>query len=139
MWVANGRRIQNAQFIGPVATAVARLDPATRTERESFRLRRVGNAVSNLVDNHVAVSPGATWAVAPDFSVVRIDPAARRITATTRELPAAAIATGPAGVWVLGVDGSVARLDERTGRVVRRTSVPSESVGRSRSATTPPG
>jgi branched-chain amino acid transport system substrate-binding protein len=129
VWVANGRPIPKAQFIGPVATAVARLDPATRTERESFRLRRVGNAVSNLVDNHVAVSPGAVWAVTPDFSVARFDTVAGAITATTHALPAAAVATGPAGVWVLGVDGSVARLDERSGRVVRRTSVPSGSVG----------
>jgi branched-chain amino acid transport system substrate-binding protein len=112
-----------------VATAVARLDPATRTERESFPLRRVGNAVSNLVDNHVAVSPGAVWAVTPDFSVVRFDTLAGRVTAATRGVPVASVATGPAGVWVLGVDGSVARLDERSGRVVRRASVPSSYVG----------
>jgi DNA-binding SARP family transcriptional activator/ABC-type branched-subunit amino acid transport system substrate-binding protein len=129
VWVANGRPIPDAQFVGPVATAVARLDPATRTERASFGLRRVGNAVSNLVDNHVAASRRAVWAVAPDFSVVRYDPVGRKVTATTRALPAAAVATGPAGVWVLGVDGSVARLDERSGRVVRRTSVPSGYVG----------
>jgi len=129
VWVANGRPIPEAQFIGPVATAVARLDPAARTERESFPLRRVGNAVSNLVDNHVAVSPGAVWAVAPDFSVIRWDTVAGRITATTRALPAAAVAAGPAGVWVLGVDGSVARLDHRSGRIVRRVSVPSGYVG----------
>jgi DNA-binding SARP family transcriptional activator/ABC-type branched-subunit amino acid transport system substrate-binding protein/outer membrane protein assembly factor BamB len=129
VWVANGSPIPDAQFIGPVATAVARLDPSTRTERGSFRLRRAGKAVSNLVDGHVAVSSGAVWAVAPDFSVVRFDPVTRRVTATTRALPAAAVATGPAGVWVLGVDGSVARLDERSGRVVRRASVPSAYVG----------
>ena len=128
VWVANGRPIPKAQFIGPVATAVARLDPTTRTERATFRLPRVGGAVSNLVDNHVAVSSGAVWAVAPDFSVVRFDAIAGRITATTRALPAAAVATGPAGVWVLGVDGSVARLDPRSGRVVRRASIPG-SVG----------
>ncbi len=129
VWVANGRPLPDAQFIGPVATAVARLDPATRTERESVPLRRVGNAVSNLVDNHVALSAGAVWAVAPDFSVVRIDSASSRITATTRGVAAAAVATGVAGVWVLSVDGSVARLDERSGRVIRRASVPTESVG----------
>jgi len=33
------------------------------------------------------------------------------------------------GIVDTGVDGSVARLDERSGRVVRRTSVPSGSVG----------
>jgi DNA-binding SARP family transcriptional activator/ABC-type branched-subunit amino acid transport system substrate-binding protein len=129
VWVANGRPLPNAQFIGPVGTAVARLDPWTRTERESFRLPRAGGAVSNLVDNHLAVSADALWAIAPDFSVVRIDVVAGRITATTRGVPAAAVAAGPAGVWVLGVDGSVARLDERSGGIVRRASVPGGSVG----------
>jgi branched-chain amino acid transport system substrate-binding protein len=81
------------------------------------------------VNDHVAVSPGAVWAVAPDFSVVRFDTVAGKVTATTRAVPAAAVATGPAGVWVLGVDGSVARLDPKSGRVVRRASVPSGYVG----------
>jgi branched-chain amino acid transport system substrate-binding protein len=129
VWIANGSPLPNAQFIGPVATAVAQLDPTTRTERATFRLRRAGGAVSNLVDNHVAVSSGVVWAVAPDFSVVRVDAVAGEVTTTTRALPAAAVATGRAGVWVLGVDGSVARLDERTGRVVRRAAIPAASVG----------
>lgn len=129
VWVAHGRRLQDTQFIGPVATAVARLDPTTRTERSEVPLRRVGGSTSNLVDNHLAVSTDALWAVAPDFSVVRADAATASITATVRDVPAAAVATGAAGVWVLGVDGSVARLDERTGRVVRRASIQPGSVG----------
>jgi DNA-binding SARP family transcriptional activator/ABC-type branched-subunit amino acid transport system substrate-binding protein len=128
VWVANGRPLPNAQFIGPVATAVAQLDPTTRTERATFRLRRARGAVSNLVDNHLAVSSRVVWAVAPDFSVVRVDPVTGKMR-TTRALPAAAVATGRAGVWVLGVDGSVARLDERTGRVVRRVAIPTASAG----------
>jgi DNA-binding SARP family transcriptional activator/ABC-type branched-subunit amino acid transport system substrate-binding protein len=129
LWVANGRRLEKAQFVGPVATAVARIDPATRTERAATRLPRVGGAVSNLVDNHLAVSADALWAVAPDFSVVRIDATTGARTATTRALPAAAIAAGRAGVWVLAVDGSVMRLHERTGRPIFRTRVPASSVG----------
>lgn len=129
VWIANGRRLEGAQFIGPVATAVARLDPATRTERAAVRLPRVEGAVSNLVDNHVATSSDALWAVAPDFSVVRVDAVSGEVTATIRDVPAAAVATGAAGVWVLGVDGSVVRLDERTGKVVRRASVPGGSIG----------
>lgn len=129
VWVANGRRLNDAQFIGPVATAVAQLDPTTRTERTEIALRRVGGSTSNLVDNHLAVSADALWAVAPDFSVVRADATTGAITATNRDVPAAAVATGAAGVWVLGVDGSVARLDERSGRVVRRASIEAGSVG----------
>jgi DNA-binding SARP family transcriptional activator/ABC-type branched-subunit amino acid transport system substrate-binding protein len=129
LWVANGRRLEGTQFIGPVATAVARFDATTRTERAAVRLPRVPGAVSNLVDNHLAVSADALWAIAPDFSVVRIDATTGARTATTRALPAAAIAAGRAGVWVLGVDGSVVRLHERTGRPTLRTRVPASSVG----------
>ena len=129
VWVANGRRLQDTQFIGPVATAVARLDPTTRTERAAIALPRVGGSTSNLVDNHLAASEDALWAVAPDFSVVRADATTGAITATIRDVPAAAIAAGSAGVWVLGVDGAVVRLDERSGRVVRRASIAPASVG----------
>ena len=129
VWVANGRPLPDTQFIGPVATAVARLDPTTRTERTSVGLARKGGSTSNLVDNHLAVSDGALWAIAPDFSVVRADATTGAITETIREVPAAAVATGIAGVWVLGVDGSVVRLDERSGRIVRRASVEPGSVG----------
>ena len=129
VWVANGRRLRDTQFIGPVATAVAQLDPTTRTERSEVPLRRVGGSTSNLVDNHLALSANALWAVAPDFSVVRADAKTAEITATIRDVPAAAVAAGSAGVWVLGVDGAVVRLDERSGRVVRRASISAGSVG----------
>lgn len=129
LWVANGRRLEGAQFVGPVATAVARLDPATRTERAAIRLPRAGGSTSNLVDNHLAVSTDALWAVAPDYSVVRIDATTGVITATTQALQAAAVAAGTAGVWVLGIDGAVGRLDESSGKVVRRAAIPAGSVG----------
>jgi DNA-binding SARP family transcriptional activator/ABC-type branched-subunit amino acid transport system substrate-binding protein len=124
VWVANGRRLPNAQFVGPVATAVARLDPATGTERSSASLPRGGGAVSNLVDNHVTASGAAVWAIGPNFHVARVDAVTGAVTATSSDVPAAAIAGGPAGVWVAGVDGAVARLDERTAKTVRRTSIP---------------
>ena len=127
-WVANGRPLAKAQFVGPVATGVARLDLTTGSDRAEIRLPTRGGAVSNLVENHVAVRGGAVWAVTPDFAVVRIDAATDRITARSEAVPAAAVATGPAGVWVLGVDGSVVRLHERTARPNFRTRVPASSV-----------
>ena len=129
VWVANGRRLQDTQFIGPVATAVARLDPTTRTERTEIGLPRIGGSTSNLVDNHLAVSEDALWAVAPDFSVVRADATTGAISQPIRDVPAAAVASGQAGIWVLGVDGAVVRLDERSGQVVRRASITPGSVG----------
>ena len=128
VWVANGEPVPGAQFIGPVATSLARMDAATRTLREEVRLPRRRRAVSNLVDNHVAVSATAVWAVTPDFAVVRIDPVTTSVTATSRAIRAAAVAAGGAGVWVLGVDGDVVRLDERTAGVRARTRIPTTSA-----------
>jgi DNA-binding SARP family transcriptional activator/ABC-type branched-subunit amino acid transport system substrate-binding protein len=124
VWVANGRPLEGAQFVGPVAIAVARLDPTTGTERSTVSLPRRGGALSNLVENHLAVSKNALWAVAPDYSVVRIAAATGAITARSTAVGAAAVAAGPAGVWVLGNDGAVVRLDERTARPVARARVP---------------
>ena len=129
VWVANGRPLEDAQFTGPVATAVARLETTTGTKRAETRLPRRGGALSNLVENHVAAHGGAVWAVTPDFGIVRIDAATGTITARSRAVRAAAVAAGPAGVWVLGVDGVVARLDERSARPVARARVPASSVG----------
>jgi DNA-binding SARP family transcriptional activator/ABC-type branched-subunit amino acid transport system substrate-binding protein len=129
VWVANGRPLEDAQFIGPVATAVARLDATTGTQRTEAQLPTGGGALSNLVDNHLAATGDAVWAVTPAFAVVRIDAATGTVTARSTAVRAAAIAAGPAGVWVLGVDGAVARLDEETARPVERASVPASDVG----------
>ena len=110
VWVGSGRPLAGAQFVGAVATAVARLDPATRTRRGEIDLPHGAGATSNLVDNHLAVAGDAVWAVTPDSGLARIDAASGTITAVTRALPVAAVASGPAGIWALGVHGEVARL-----------------------------
>ena len=129
VWVANGRALEHAQFVGPVATAVVRLDARTGTQRAETRLPKAGGALSNLVDNHLAATSDAVWAVTPGFAVIRIDAATGAITARSTAVRAAAVAAGPAGVWVLGVDGAVAKLDERTARPILRASVPAAAVG----------
>jgi len=129
VWVANGGPLPAAQFIGPVATAVTRVDPATRTERARVELPPPRGAVSNLVENHLAVHRGAIWAVTPDFSLARIDTETGAITVTTRPFRAVAVAAGGAGVWALGIDGDLARLEPRSGRVLGRVRVPVASLG----------
>lgn len=129
VWVGNGTRLSAAQFIGPVATSVARIDPTSRTERAEVALPRAGGALSNLVENHLAATDEALWAVAPDFSLVRIDAASSEITAVFRTFPVQAVAAGQAGVWALGTDGTVAHLDSRTGKVRAQTRVPATTVG----------
>jgi branched-chain amino acid transport system substrate-binding protein len=124
VWVANGEPLETAQFIGPVATAVARVDPTTQTERASVRLPYEEGDVSNLVENHLAVSERAVWAVAPDYSVARIEAESGAVTATSRAVRAVAVAAAGAGVWALGLDGTVARLDQRTARPLARARIP---------------
>jgi DNA-binding SARP family transcriptional activator/sugar lactone lactonase YvrE len=128
VWVGNGRRLSASQFVGPVATSVARLDPDSRTERASIELPQRAGAFSNKVENHLAVTDDALWAVAPDFSIARVDAASSAVTSIARPFPVQAVAAGPAGVWALGVDGAVARLDPETAQVLVRTRVPASSV-----------
>jgi DNA-binding SARP family transcriptional activator/ABC-type branched-subunit amino acid transport system substrate-binding protein len=129
VWVGNGRRLSTSQFVGPIATSVGRIDPASRTERANVELPREGGAVSNQVENHLAAAGNAVWAVAPDFSLARVDATSSAVTSIVRPFPVQAVAAGPAGVWALGVDGAVAHLDDTTGRVLARTRVPATSVG----------
>jgi branched-chain amino acid transport system substrate-binding protein len=128
VWVANGQSSPRAQFVGPIATSIARLDAETRTGRGEIDLPEAGGAVANQAGG-LAVSEGAVWAVTADFAVVRIDAATGAVTATSRAVRAASVAAGPAGVWAVGVDGQVVRLDEQTARPLARTRVPTGSVG----------
>lgn len=97
IWVANGRPLERAQFVGPVATSVAQLDPTTGTGRGSTQLPRRGGALSNLVENHLATRGDAVWAVTPDFAVVRIEAATGAITARSRAVPAYRLDRGRRG------------------------------------------
>ena len=129
VWVANGEALPNAQFVGPVATSVVRLDGATRTLRAEIELPRSGQVVNNRISGNLVLQGGAVWAVTPDGAVVRIDATTDAITATSRAVQANAVAAGPAGVWVLGVNGEVVRLDEQTARPSLRTQLPVTSAG----------
>ena len=87
----------------------------TAATRQS-RLPRLEARVATVVDNHLAVSPGASGQSTPDVTVVRVEPTTGGDHSDHAGIRAVSVAAGPAGVWALGVDGSVARLDERTGR-----------------------
>ena len=68
----------------------------------------------------VAVGAGAVWAINPDRTVSRIDPASGRRVATI-DVDAATIAAGREGVWFIGGEDtlSVTPIDPRTNRVGR--------------------
>ena len=117
VWVGNGER-SRAQFVGPVATTVSRIDPATRAIYATVALSRANGARSNLNQNHIAVGRGGIWVVNPDASVSRLDPRTVAIAATVHSVSAAAIATGDGEVWVLEHGQGVSRIDPRTNSVV---------------------
>jgi branched-chain amino acid transport system substrate-binding protein len=128
LWVVNGSPLEEAQFVGPVATSLARLDPTTRTERAEVELPHEGGDLSNLADNRLAIGKAAVWAVTPDYGVARIDASTGAMTAISRAVRAGAVAAGRAGVWALGVDGTAVLLDERTAKPIARVESPASSV-----------
>ena len=129
LWVANGRRRETGQSLGPVATSVVRFDSATSREEETVALPSGGVESESATAGQLAATRDAVWAVTAGKSVVRIDPATAEITATASGLRAYAIAAGGAGVWALGFGGRLIELDARTARVRRRVKLPARDAG----------
>jgi YVTN family beta-propeller protein len=124
VWVGNGGKLARAQFAGAAAVAVTRLNPRTGAVVTSVSLPRIGSTRSNLAAHHIAVAAGAVWAIAPDFSLVRIDPVRNQVTAVSRKVAALAVAGARDAVWVIGDDGAIRRVAARSGRVTTRVNVP---------------
>ena len=123
VWVANGRR-QEAQFVGAVADQVSRVDPATHALTVTSALPRRRKLTSNVVLGHLAVTPDAVWAIAPDYRVIGLDPATARVTTEVDDVLATAIAAGDAGVWAIEADGALARIDAAAGAARPRVRLP---------------
>ena len=128
VWVGNGNVVRGTQVAGAVATAVARVDPASRTVRARIRLPRPSRSVSHGTDGRLAVGGGAVWAIAPDGAVARIDPRTDTVTGVVRGLQARDVAAGAEGVWVVAEDGTVARIDPRRARIAERTKLDASAV-----------
>ena len=127
LWVGNGRRTR-AQFIGPVATSIVRVDPSTTAVRAAVTLPAAGGFTSNLQQDHIAVTADAIWAVNPDASVSLVDPGANEVSKVVRRLDAGAVAAGDEGVWALGLDSSLARIDPATASVDKRIRVAANTL-----------
>ena len=127
VWVGNGRPVASAQYVGPVATELVRIDPAMRTVRATVALPRARGHVSNAVENRLAATADAVWAVTPSGRVARIEAATTEVTATSRNLGAIAVGAGKAGVWALRGDGRLLRIDERSADVVERARLPTDA------------
>jgi YVTN family beta-propeller protein len=128
VWVGNGGKLAKAQFAGAAALAVTRLDPRTGAVVANVALPRVGATRSNATAHHIAVAAGSVWAIAPDFSLVRIDPARNTVSAVLRNVAVVAIAGARDAVWAVSHDGALARVAARSGRVTARVNVPATDL-----------
>jgi branched-chain amino acid transport system substrate-binding protein len=129
LWVANGRPLENAQYAGPVATQIVRLDPETRTRRATISLPLGGGSVSNVTEKHVAVGKDAVWAVNPDLTISRINPNTDLVEETIRSFPAIRIATSGQELWAIGEANVIARIDTERNVVARRVSLQATGLG----------
>ena len=114
--VGNGRRLADAQFVGPVTTSVSQLDNTTHAVRNTVALRRIGGKLSNVTRQHIAVARSGIWVVDPDFSVTHLDPQTGRVRARLTALDVIAIAASGDQVWALdsrasALDGSGMRAE----------------------------
>jgi branched-chain amino acid transport system substrate-binding protein len=128
VWIGTGKRFDQATFAGWVAGSVVRMNARTGGIESTVQLPRRGDFVSNTAAQHLAIARGWLWTIAPDASLVRIDPRTSAVVETidTSSLPVAI--TGDArSVWVLNADGSIARIGAG-GRVTAHIRVPAEGL-----------
>jgi YVTN family beta-propeller protein len=128
VWVGNGGKLARAQFAGTTAVALTRLDAHTGAVLANVPLPQRGSTQSNVAQNHIALAAGSVWAIAPDFSLVRIDPTRNEVSAVTHDVAAVAVAAERREVWVLSDQGTLARIAARGNRVTARVSVPATGL-----------
>jgi branched-chain amino acid transport system substrate-binding protein len=112
--------------------SISRLDPDSRAVVETIDLPRSSGGFipffSGFSRQHVAVSPGAVWAINPDLTISRIDPRTNRLVSRVRGIAAVNIAAGDGGLWVVDGEEGIAEIDPRTNAVARRIKVDAESL-----------
>ena len=128
VWVGNGGKLAQTQFAGTTAVALTRLDARTGAVVANVPLPRAGSTRSNAAQNHIALAAGSVWAIAPDFSLVRIDPGQNKVSAVARGVAAVAVAADRGAVWVLSDQGTLARIEARSNRVTARVDVPATGL-----------
>ena len=107
---------------GPGAThRVSRVDPATGEPTRTVRLPGGGEeALATFSEGfpRIAVGADAVWAINPDSTISRLDPASGRRVAVVRGTDEAApIAAGDVGVWVISGGNTISQIDPRTNRM----------------------
>jgi YVTN family beta-propeller protein len=124
VWIANGGTLAQAQFGGTAGVALARLDPHTGAVIAKLTLPQTAPARSNVAEHHVVVAGGSVWAVAPDFSVVRVDPRRNKVAAVVPGVAAVAVDAEGGDVWALTDQVALVRIATARNRGTARVNVP---------------
>jgi DNA-binding SARP family transcriptional activator/ABC-type branched-subunit amino acid transport system substrate-binding protein len=122
-------------------TVVSRVDPSSTQVTGSARLYGANDEAfpdQTLGVSGIAVGPRAVWAVDPDGSISRIDPATGALSARVDAARATAVSVGDVGAWFLTSTSTgtpeIARIDPRTNTVgqtipVQRSDLVGIAVG----------
>jgi branched-chain amino acid transport system substrate-binding protein len=126
VWVGSAG-VERGQTLGYTGS-ISKIDPQSAVVTRTVRL---SNPTSELPPSDVlpgvsqfAIGAGSLWAINPDFTVARIDPASGDLVATVPVRAGAAIAAEGDDIWVVGDDfRSVQLIDPQTNRPGQRVEV----------------
>jgi branched-chain amino acid transport system substrate-binding protein len=126
VWVGSAG-VERGQTLGYTGS-ISKIDPQSAVVTRTVRL---SNPTSELPPSDVlpgvsqfAIGAGSLWAINPDFTVARIDPASGDLVATVPVRAGAAIAAEGDDIWVVGDDfRSVQLIDPQTNRPGQRVEL----------------
>lgn len=127
LWVGNGGG-RDVYY----TVSVSRIDPRSTRVMRTVKLphRTQRDQGPSVGVPQLAVGAGGVWAIDPDPSISRLDPATGKRVATidTRVVPFT-IAAGDAGVWFLSWERrAVMQIDPRTNRLAETIRLPTDSL-----------
>jgi branched-chain amino acid transport system substrate-binding protein len=141
VWIGNGAKTVSTGGLpsGVYTASISRLDPETTAVSHTEALpgpRRTPDADNagefrTLGVSQLAVGGGAVWAINPDLTVSRLDPATGAREAIIPVEVGGAIAAGREGVWAIRAGDEsthVLRIDPRTNRVAQKIDVAAEGL-----------
>jgi YVTN family beta-propeller protein len=126
LWIGNGGG-HDANYTISVSRVEPKTGAITRTVKLPDPTGDAFTATFNWGFPQIAVGSGAVWAVDPDHTISRIDPATGELVATIDADAGPGIAAGEDGVWFLA-DPGVKRIDPRTNRVGQTIPIGSQST-----------
>jgi ABC-type branched-subunit amino acid transport system substrate-binding protein len=126
VWVGNGVLSETIGGAGPILSSVSRVDPDTFGVLATSRLPTKGEGANQ--GDSLVVAGGALWAINPDWSLSRIDPATGRVVAQVRTRVVEVAAGSNGVVWGLKPTPDAAelvRVDPASNTVTATIGVPS--------------